>query len=385
MTHTRLLLFFFLLTACSRIKEETNALKINYNHGLIDTGKRLVIPIDEETLNQTNCLSLTQRNASILAYLNSKKNTIQFYNLETKTLEGKIKLAIEGPNGIGNIQGFNAISLDSVFVISTQYSKIFLLNKEGEVQQTINYLTSISGNDIMPAKIQSEPLQRIEFTNNKIYLTDLASGNWQTMSQKELLKTSLCVEIDSLNKTVTQLPFSYPADYWADGNKEPIFSRIYENETFIYSFSGDNNIYVTQDHATSKKYFAGSKYIKTVNPYPKNMDMDDLLRYYCETSTYSTIVFDPFRNVYYRFAFLGKKPEKGENLMKKVMNPSSPTIVILDETFNIIGETKLDENKYIVKNMFINEKGLYLSLNHIANPSMKDDELSFALLELKKL
>lgn len=56
------------------------------------------------------------------------------------------------------------------------------------------------------------------------------------------------------------------------------------------------------------------------------------------------------------------------------------SIMILDENFNVLGETLFPAGKYIPALFFVNEKGLFLSVNNTSNPQMTDDKLVFQCL-----
>lgn len=380
-------LYFCLITVCLSCNgsSEKSIINSGYKNTLHRSGSRLEIPIDKTTLNITSCLFLTETGTEV-AYLNSNKNSIQFYSLDSLKLTDEIPLQQEGPDGVGSVFGFRALTRDSIYIVSTQYSKLFLVNNNGKVIQTIDYTRDKTGRYLAPAKIQSKaPMQQIEFVNGKIYLTGLALGNWTSMTNDQLLESSICIEIDTVKKMVEQLAYSYPNDYWIEGVREPVFSRVFDGENFIYSFYGDENIYVTKDHKNVQKIPASSNFIKNIPPYPNDGDMDNMLRYYCRTSYYSTIMYDKYRSVYYRFAFIGHEPEKDENLMKSVMNPTTPSIIVLDKDFQIISETRLDDNVYWVSNSFITEKGLFISKNHPQNPNANDDKLVFELFTIEEL
>lgn len=60
------------------------------------------------------------------------------------------------------------------------------------------------------------------------------------------------------------------------------------------------------------------------------------------------------------------------------------SIIILDNQFNIIGETLFPEYTYNSNLIFIREDGIYISNSHFMNPTFNDDVLSFHKFELKQ-
>ena len=61
------------------------------------------------------------------------------------------------------------------------------------------------------------------------------------------------------------------------------------------------------------------------------------------------------------------------------------SIMILDEDFNILGETKFPSYTYLNNICFINEKGLYISTSHFMRKDYSDDVLRFQLIKLQEL
>ena len=77
---------------------------------------------------------------------------------------------------------------------------------------------------------------------------------------------------------------------------------------------------------------------------------------------YGDLIYDRYRNVYYRFAYL--ETELDNNISwrgKAVYGRAKSSVIILDAQFNIIGETLLAENLYNTFAYFISKEGLYIS------------------------
>ena len=60
------------------------------------------------------------------------------------------------------------------------------------------------------------------------------------------------------------------------------------------------------------------------------------------------------------------------------------SIMILDENFNILGETRFPAFTYVPHICFINKDGLYLSTSHFKREDYSDDVLRFQRIELVK-
>ena len=95
------------------------------------------------------------------------------------------------------------------------------------------------------------------------------------------------------------------------------------------------------------------------------------------------IIFDKYRNVYYRFACPQTEVDSKDSYLeitrygKKLF-----TIVILDKDLNIIGEKLFPEFTYVPTAHLIRKDGLYISCSHFKNPNYSDDVLCFQKIKL---
>lgn len=107
----------------------------------------------------------------------------------------------------------------------------------------------------------------------------------------------------------------------------------------------------------------------------------------CEHASYGKIVYDKYRDVYYRFAYpsCDASDYSGDYVELLRSGRKSFSILILDNQLNVVGETSFPAYTYNPNLSFILEDGLYVSLNHIKNPDYSDDILRFQKLELKEI
>ena len=104
---------------------------------------------------------------------------------------------------------------------------------------------------------------------------------------------------------------------------------------------------------------------------------------YMEKPKYFHMMYDRYRNVYYRFAEMPCKLAKDEtpydNFAPKAREFS---VIILNDKFDIIGETKFPGNKYFYRMSFVGKDGLYISENNFANPEFDENKLVFSCFKL---
>lgn len=159
-------------------------------------------------------------------------------------------------------------------------------------------------------------------------------------------------------------------------------SRCFDGEKFIYSFFFDDEIVISSiDHKTLIKKKVKSKFINKIELLDDfgNITFNDM----CENPNYGNLLFDKYRNVYYRIAYPETEVSREVNGLELMQYGRKKfSIIIMDHDFNIIGETLFPDYTYNSTLMFIREEGLYISDSHYLNPEFSDDVLSFQLFEL---
>lgn len=137
------------------------------------------------------------------------------------------------------------------------------------------------------------------------------------------------------------------------------------------------------DHSSIKKIKIKSEYInkvKLLDDYG-NLTPEDA----CSNPNYGNLIYDKYRNVYYRIAYPKTEIEKGvRGLELRSYGRKLFSIIILDKNFNIIGETLFPKYTYNSNLVFIHKDGLYISDSHYLNPEFSDDVLSFKCFKLTK-
>jgi hypothetical protein len=142
---------------------------------------------------------------------------------------------------------------------------------------------------------------------------------------------------------------------------------------------------VTDDMKTVRWHDGKSRYLDRMRPILKE-DADGYIgiKEAVEAASYSHIMYDKYRDIYYRFAEM--PCELGPN--EYVYNDAKArefSVIIFDKDFRIIGETKFPGNKYFYKMSFIGRDGLYISENNEANPEFDENKLVFACFGLQDL
>jgi hypothetical protein len=145
----------------------------------------------------------------------------------------------------------------------------------------------------------------------------------------------------------------------------------------VSSFSADHHVQVFQPEDDGfVNHLVKSRFFDTIEPM-ENPTLDNDWDYTFTTPTYRAIIHDPYRKVYYRVAMHGLE----ERLEDSNYFDQEFSIIILDEAFNLLGEEIFPGKRYKPNQFFLTEEGLFLSDNNDNNPNLKEDELSFTLLQ----
>lgn len=379
-----LLVIFIIFYGCIRKPLPNEIEKIN-EVNLIETEKVLELRIDNKTKNICNALFYYEANKNVryLTFLNAGQNEIQFYNIDSAKLSYKVKLSIEGPNGTGKILGFTVQSLDSIYITSkTNINILYMVNREGDIIKKYHVKKFLFGDYIFGGvSYHYNPILKIE---NKLYLGVFLADMPSTIERMNHRK--LTVKIDLQNDSIEIMPLEYPDLSSGEANKIVSFipSRTYNGKEFIFNFNGSHNLYITKDMKNFNNHvLAKSRYInKKIKSIKETTNFLQRSKCFLETPHYSTIIYDKYREVYYRFVYPGIKVDISDDLMDLNMFKKVFSIMILNKDLEIIGETMLPENKYNMTMYFVAPEGLYLSMDHILNPDFDINYLKFKLFNI---
>jgi hypothetical protein len=222
--------------------------------------------------------------------------------------------------------------------------------------------------------------------NEELYIPQNLIFNEAYLPRDAILptvNTKICIIIKK-NGQNEYLPMDHPLMN-EDGLNTVHYSRDFDGNKFIYSFFADPNVYITKDYAHVEKYYAQSRFIRKIKllKYNSLPSIEKANKDFVTNGFYHNVLYDKYRNLYYRFVKLPDDYDEKDDLMKLVKYPQNFSIIVLNKDFEVIGETKLPSKMYVFTDAFVAEKGLYLSINHIDNPNLDINALQFELIKLE--
>lgn len=181
------------------------------------------------------------------------------------------------------------------------------------------------------------------------------------------------VRIDKkTNEIIPLIP--YPQFYyeydWGGGLMWWVYADfLSKRNSLLISFPASHYIEEwSLDGKLIKKYFAGSKFITSINSFSwdkTDHKLDEETKYFVEQDSYANIFYDCYRDVYYRFA------EKGQTYKRKYGWHKTVSVIIFNSSMDIIGETKLPDGLANYRyGTFVNEAGLNI-------PYTKNEDVIF--------
>lgn len=195
---------------------------------------------------------------------------------------------------------------------------------------------------------------------------------------------SATINLDT--KEIRALPFVYP-DYPGSSVKlkryglEGSYSRSFDGQRFVYSFIYDESVYVANiAHDSIRKVSVKSEYIDQVQ-LPDELTAQAID--FCQNAMYGDLIYDPYREVFYRIAYPSTTIEKGVKAMELIeYGRKTFSIIILDKELNKLGETLFPNYTYNSRQLLVLPDGLYICNSHFMNPDFNDDILSFIRFDL---
>lgn len=181
---------------------------------------------------------------------------------------------------------------------------------------------------------------RIDINNNVYEYGSFLYFITYTMGEYDDENRNVCMEYDKESRKVSYY-MNYPSVYKKANWGGTSYRRIYtcsdsQFENIIFSFPVSHSLYIF--NCKSKKItevYAGSSYISQIRAFSddKNdvLSSDESFGHFMNNHSYSSIVYDKYRKLYYRVAEIPYTNDRGD-LFKKVV------LIVLNEQFEIVGE-----------------------------------------------
>ena len=371
--------------------------KNNNNKGAISLTKdTIAFPLKKNISAQSKKTVLryfTHKGKPYLGYLNPMMNEIILFDFNTQKMVKRIKYQKRGPNGVGSIRGFYALNFDSIFVTSPSAHRksVFLTDTSASIIEKITF-DILEFEDELNNNSKKYPIGIYPLTsrlnnplikvNEKLHVR--TNIQYMHPKDKNVSNHTLGVIYNTQQNTKKKSPFHYPdINYIAS---PMVSSHGYFNGRFFYSFATHDDVFVyskdtVMQSYTSKSAFRKKPFTKIKNNPGKSIKI--LQKEALKQPNYQNIIHDPYRNVLYRFFVPGITVKDDDNISLLSQCKKTFSIMILNEKFEVIGETLMPEMTLSPNLWFINKYGLYIA-RHLAHPNYDPDYLVFHKLQFKR-
>ncbi len=320
-------------------------------------------------------------NKPILAYLLKADSQFYYVDVFSKKIIKKINF-----KSMAKKLGLNAyfspfyIGLDSILILSENDKNIYLIHNN-----KIEFQTSVYANEYSPQNYEPLSLSQfnILYSNNCIYVVttynDMVLNNMQNIKKYFNRLPELGISIT--NKQYFRLgkfPSNYLTNFYYDCY--PIRCINNHNE-LVYSFRNNDTLFVYNKQKLVKFVSAKSKYDNAPHatmPIDAVDKISKVKEYNLAAARYEKIVYDPFKNCYYR-VFKPSQNFLNEQNQIKQKKELNWVLMVLDSNLNVQAEHLFTKGEYNYKWMLPTQNGLLVSST--CESCQNRDLLKFTLLQ----
>lgn len=324
--------------------------------------------LDSLTLNRSGSIhwKLDENSIPLInsSFFDDEKDILYCFNGMTRRIDGYSIHSGEKVFCSGVVQGMpwsmNIISHDSIYVLDLDNCRIAVTDSTGNIRNCI----------------QTDPTSTIlPGSSGQPYVTD--SSIAYVSSSDRLGYTTFIINRQTHDiSPLLHYPEMYDNFYGALLMQVPYSAFNPSKNQITVGFPPDEYVYVLNIGSHSVcRYSAGSIYAEDMKPLSKDrwgrhISSEEEIAYFRENTTYGNLLYDRFRNLYYRIVEKST-PLPGVNLSNKA---KSLSVIIMNDSFQVVGEADIkDEIMSTFRyTCFVSKEGLNLQL------LTSDDELAFA-------
>jgi hypothetical protein len=354
----------------------------------LETKESITIQMDPASSNQSSYIQYwidPNDGAEYLIMANLNNYTLEVYELESRSLLKIYKIPQTGKVGLNypQLMGFFFKDWDAVYI--NAYDRPFVLHLDENSEVVERFYYGGMNTTVSPKSLTSKPLL---MSNNLLFM----GGSPQTMYSSNYWNNYIMLLLNVADSTMTDFfkPKIEKNGVYGMFHSHHSYTLNEQRRVVIHNFSFDNHLYLreTESATIQKKIIANSKHFSEIKPWQRQFDPNDQTNntrdqeFYIQNPSYKSIIYDKWRDVYYRFV------ERGVELKDTKGNfntwyDKKPSVIILNSEFEVLGETDLLQSMYRISDAFVGEKGLYIAANNEKNPKYNEDEMVFDIYVLE--
>ncbi|WP_291788591.1 DUF4221 family protein [Cecembia sp.] len=367
--------------SCSH-KEELSINPLDY------IAETISIPIDLKTETYTRTLQYFEGD---LYWWNSDRETISVFDLSRKKLKNTLKMEREGPNGLGNPIGFFVLNRDSIYVPTIAF-ELRLIDPNGNLLNTYNYFSHSKLAVPIPSMTRYSNMLHTDYSES-LYLgmRDLGNVAPSNLNEQALIENPPILSFNKSLGTFDYLEFRLPSSFVKFDNFINISQTSTSKSLLLLHRQSNTLIEIDFNGVNYKEYQLETDLINSYsNEYyysPRmSRSIEENLQLMHKSSENLGLVFDPYKNLLYRFGWPGEDISMDKNAMKFGYTPRYFTISIYDGIdYSLIKEFTLPKNTYLAHHYFVSEKGLNLFPMHPDNPEFDENYMVIHTFDFSNL
>lgn len=330
--------------------------------------------------------------STLMGIYNEKNNTIDIFNLDKKKLTQQITLPETIVGGYSlvskrkvSINSIYIVSLDSIFLLTEK--GFYIVDSSGKLiysKNNLNFTNGISANQIIYRNSGNFPIY-FDSDFKALYMYGFCN-KYSTYSNK-FYNEPIEYAYNINTEDTIQLPMKYSELFKTGYFSVSIYpNRLIMDNRHVYTFQQDPNIYIYDKIKKELTAKGGkSKFQTEVIPYfskTVKFSKDKEITYLKTVPNYGKILYDSYRNLFYRFFQQGQPLKNKEGLYNLELDKYE-SLMIFDSDFNVINEISLERYKYFSAFSFVTKDGLCISDKGIYDSNNKSDSLKFYLLTIQ--
>lgn len=343
-----ILSFGFFLTSCVFEKNQEPQIELVINQ--VDD---LYIPMDAETTPSRNIYQVMESDTtSFLVFFNPLNYNIYIYDLSTRQLVSRTQFEKEGPDGLGDMISYFQLVNDSTLAFHSYYrAELIYANMSGEV--ITRYKLRTKDFSYTPFSYRDRPFIIID-AEAYFYSGDISSGGEVIRDLPMVLKYDL--NDSSKSDTGIRLAQFYQTSkevHFPGDLSQAYLGANSQDKLLVVSFPLDDSVRVIRPDGEIQAKYLGVEGHEVKKPLKNRYDapnprdqMKDIFRF----SSYSSVRYDPFRDLYLRTHYSATPDallEEGRFTMKW-------QTVVADGDLNVIGVA----NAFGVDNVLFTREGI---------------------------
>lgn len=318
------------------------------------------IAIDPALLNAKCSVKTDAGSGTLFQGYNKETNELVLIDLDSAKTILTVRPAIDFEKA-GRLVQFDIYKADSIFIITEDY--VFIVDAGGQVVYSRDLSTPPKDEKgeafLLWDNDNQFPLHYNSKTKELLVKTICHCSYMEPEYFKHKLEGWLHLETGAIR----QADYSFPSNHYQHAYAQSVFSyRIFKDSLSIVSFQSQDSLYVYNHHTGSLKSHSGKSQYQSIDFIPFDTahkdDMERVKEYLIVNPIYQRILYDPYRQLYYRF-FVKEQPLKKENGVYNTIFSKEVILMVFNQDFQLIAEKNIGSN-YSWYFSFVSPRGLYI-------------------------